>query len=915
MKNLFLLLIFSALTFTALAQEPRSISIKVMSTQDSSDVSGFLVIQGSKNYNSNEALQLLPGATTIFKDGFEAYYFVLSDADFDKGNRTLYIKPSQLALDAVVISAARRETQLRKAPISIYSKSHKELMTSPSHDIYYTLATSPETDIVQLGGNVKVINTRGFNDPFQNRFVQLVNGVDVQLPALNATLGNVTGPIQADVKRAELIAGPSSAMFGANAFQGLSNLITYNPLDDQNLEIQLKGGSRDYMDLQGVLNIANKKKNLGVKVGGAYNTMMDWEATDPNTNVYGKIGQPVNLSGALQGYLNSAIYPGQDSAFNQMAQTYFDSTPGALPGTHTITAPGVAEADAVDYRTISAKAVAGIFYRPTDKMEVSYTYNYSYGRQMLQGTTRYFFNVRSHIHDFNVSYDRLKLKVNYNQDDVYDSYNMLLAGNYMSISNFPLYVGALTQDYYESVYLASNGFTDALSAAEFEELFANSQVAAESAWWSADSDTFNNRLNEITTNTNSLLGAGLVDKSSIFHAEASYNLPVEVVKVDLLAYYRSSNPVSYGTLFEDTLVNAADAPADGSLDKNLDYVDLAAKEYGGLVQANKSLLDGKLDIWASARVDGHSNFKTQISPRGGLVANLGKHSIRAAYQYGFRNPTLQNQYIKLDLGRLLLLGNINGYTSLIGLSDFQAFAAEYAMGNVDTTLIPRTNIDPLVQEQVSSIEFGYRGEVKSFSIEANFFYNWYKNFIGSYRAMLVPNADNLSLLQMVGEITSTPSTARVIQIPVNFEDVVNTYGGSLKLTYRYTYKMLLSANYSYSGINVPATSTYLPGFNTPKHKVNFLAQGNRLYKGLGASAHARWADFTEWRSSIGDGVLPAYWNLDVAVHYDFDEPSTRVSLGCTNITDNQIRYAVGAPAIGRMVYASLVMDIDLKKKN
>lgn len=913
MKNIFFLLFFSALTIGAFAQDTRSISITVMNAQDSTDVPDVLIIQGDKNYNtSNEALQLLPGTTTIYKDGFEAHFYNLTGADFERGNLTIFLEPSQISLDAVVISAARRETQLRKAPISIYSLSHKELQNSPSHDIYYTLATNPETDIVQLGGNVKVINTRGFNDPFQNRFVQLVNGVDVQLPALNATLGNVTGPIPVDVKRAELIAGPSSAMFGANAFQGLSNLITYNPLDDQKLTLQLKGGSRDYMDVQGVLNIANKKNNIGVKVGGAYNSMMDWVADDPNTNVYGKVSLARDLNSDIQNYLNGAVFPGHDSTFNMMAQNYFDSIGGALPGTRTLSAPGVAEADVVDYKTISAKAVAGIFYRPTDKMEVSYTYNYSYGRQMLQGTTRYFFNVRSHIHDFNFKYDNFKLKVNHNQDDVYDSYNMLLTGNYMSQANFPTYVKTLVNDYYESVYLASNGFADTLSASEFETIFANSQAAAESAWWDPDSQTFSDTLNRITTDINSLSGSGLVDRSSIFHVEGTYSLPIEVVKVDLLAYYRSSNPVSYGTLFEDTLVNAADAPADGSLDKSLDYVDLAAKEYGGLVQVNKAFLNDKLDVWASARVDAHSNFKTQLSPRGGVVLNLRNHSIRAAYQYGFRNPTLQNQYIKLDLGRLLLLGNINGYTSLIGLTQFQEFGAQMAMGNTDTTLIPKTDIKPLVQEQVSSIEFGYRGQVKSFSFQANFYYNWYKNFIGSYRGFMAQNADNLSTMQIVGEIVG--GNARLIQVPVNYDDVVNTYGGSVGVSYRYSYKMLLSANYSYAGINVPETSTYLPGFNTPTHKVNLLAQGNRLYKGFGASAHARWADVTDWRSSIGDGVLPAYWNMDVALHYDFDEPSTRVTVGCTNITNNQIRYAIGAPAIGRMVYASLVMDISLKNK-
>lgn len=824
---------------------------------------------------------------------------------------TILLKP-QSYLDSVVISAARRGTELRTSPGSIYSLSQKEIRNNATGDIYSSLSTLSETDIVQLGGNVRVINTRGFNDAFQTRFVQLLNGMDAQLPALNITTGNLTGPIPIDVKRVELIAGPSSAMFGANAFNGLLNTLTTNPLEEEKIIVQVKGGNREYIDMQGMINIKPfHNEKLGIKLGGAFNKMNDWPASDVHFNIYGKISAPLNVENNLKNYLTSTVLPATDSTFYLTALNYFDTSPGAYIGTTTVTAPGVKEQDLTDYETRSAKAVAGIFYQPKANMELSYQYNFSLGEQILQGTTRYSINAYSHLHDFNFRFDKLRLKLNYNSDEFFDSYNFLLTGNYMSRSNMPLYTDALVADYYESVYLSSRGFSLPVDSVQFAALFAGSRITAETAWWSAESDTFKNRLHEITTNPNSLKGSALLDKSRIFGSEISYSVPVDFLNIDVLGYFKYSRPVSYGTLFVDTLVHASDASVDGTIDKSLEYVKLYAYEGGGLIQLNKAFFQKKLDLWTSLRLDAHSNFKTQFSPRGGISVNLGAHSIRASYQSGFRNPTLQNQYIRLDLGQVLLLGNITGYSSLISLASFQAFGAQLAQGIFDTTLLSRNNIERLTQEQVKSIELGYRGQVSNFSFELTGYYNRYKNFIGNYRGFMVENAEDLSLAGIIDSIRS--NKARLIQIPINFDEQVNTYGVSASATYNYSNKLILSTNYTYSNIQLPDNPAYIPGFNTPRHKCNIQAQINKIYKGLGASFLWRWTDKLDWQSSIGDGVISAQSSTDLALYYHFDQPSTRITMGCTNIFNTDLQYAIGAPTIGRFYYVSLLMEIALGK--
>ena len=67
----------------------------------------------------------------------------------------------------------------------------------------------------------KAINSRGFGTFANTRFVQLVDGMDNAAPALNFPLGNLLGMTETDVLNVELIPGTNSALYGANAMNGI----------------------------------------------------------------------------------------------------------------------------------------------------------------------------------------------------------------------------------------------------------------------------------------------------------------------------------------------------------------------------------------------------------------------------------------------------------------------------------------------------------------------------------------------------------------------------------------------------------------------------------------------------------------------------------------------------------------------
>jgi iron complex outermembrane receptor protein len=65
-----------------------------------------------------------------------------------------------------------------------------------------------------------VINTRGFGNTQNVRFINRVDGIEMQSTALNVPVITFTSPAEIDIANAEVVAGPASALYGPNAFNG-----------------------------------------------------------------------------------------------------------------------------------------------------------------------------------------------------------------------------------------------------------------------------------------------------------------------------------------------------------------------------------------------------------------------------------------------------------------------------------------------------------------------------------------------------------------------------------------------------------------------------------------------------------------------------------------------------------------------
>jgi outer membrane receptor protein involved in Fe transport len=95
----------------------------------------------------------------------------------------------------------------------------------------------------------KSINTRGFATVANTRFMQLVDGMDNSSPLLNFVLGNMIGVSEIDVQSVELLPGASSALYGANAFNGILFMNSKSPFTSPGITAYAKFGQTSQKQL------------------------------------------------------------------------------------------------------------------------------------------------------------------------------------------------------------------------------------------------------------------------------------------------------------------------------------------------------------------------------------------------------------------------------------------------------------------------------------------------------------------------------------------------------------------------------------------------------------------------------------------------------------------------------------------
>lgn len=125
-----------------------------------------------------------------------------------------------------VTSVSGRPESLRSAPASVFVISGEDIRRSTATNLPEALRLAPNLQVARLNAGQYAISARGFNDSIGNKLLVLVDGRSVYSSLYSGVFWDAQNPVLEDIERIEVISGPGGTLWGANAVNGIINVIT-----------------------------------------------------------------------------------------------------------------------------------------------------------------------------------------------------------------------------------------------------------------------------------------------------------------------------------------------------------------------------------------------------------------------------------------------------------------------------------------------------------------------------------------------------------------------------------------------------------------------------------------------------------------------------------------------------------------
>lgn len=836
--------------------------------------------------------------------------FVSTTVNITQSGQTLNIvlNEEQTSLDEVVISASRTPERIFESPVTVERFGLKEIKNTASADFYDGLENLKGVDVNTNSLTFKSINTRGFASFANTRFMQLVDGMDNSSPALNFPMGNLVGMNENDVQSVELLPGAASALYGANAFNGILFMRSKNPFDftgisgyyKQGITSQDDSGDNTYRDF-GIRAAHKFSEYFAAKVNFGYLRGTDWTAS----NYAGKPGTGDSRSSL--NYDGYNIYGDEVSTNIRAASGGLGIIPDVV-----VSRTGYEERYLTDYNAESVKADWGLYLRPwANDFEIAYVGKIGTGSTIYQGSNRYSIDgFTQQQHKIEVKNNNFFIRTYLVADKAGDSYDMVFTGININRAWKP------DQQWFSDYIQTYAGAT--LGGATDEQAHAAARAQAETGRLVPGTPEFESTFNTVIKDPDFAKGSQFKDASKYFHTDANYNFSHlwDVIDVQVGGSYRKYDLNSFGTIYTD-------------YEGTIEY-----SEFGIYTQLQKELALSErlsLKLTGSARYDKSEFFDGFLSPRLSAGVTIDQnHNIRASVQTGFRNPTTQDLFIGLDAGKAILVGSapanldrysrnydisasgqLMGQPASITQTGGAAYTNSYLASSVqdfaatgDPAMLEVGNSALVTPEKVSSAEIGYRGKIKTTAVDMSLYYNRYKDFI-SGEVVIAPFygevGDNALSLAAVAN-----GDYQVYQTYTNSKADVNSYGGSIGISTKVLGNFDLSGNYTYTkqDFDQDAFPDFQTNFNTPEHKAKIGFGNTELFKNFGFNLAWRWSDTYFWQSTFGNGDIPAYHTADVQINYTVPVIKSTFKMGATNLLGDDYTTAIGTGYIGSMYYVS-----------
>ena len=877
-------------------------------------------------------------------------------------------------LDEVVVTASRVPQRIFESPVTVEKYSLKNIQRTPSADFFEGLQNVKGVQMNQSGLVFSQVNTRGFGTAYNEGFVTMVDGMNTQAPVFGFAVGNLIGLNELDVESVELLPGSASALYGMDAYKGIMSIKSKSPFEHEGISgyyrsgttQQEVGGNNAFTDFG--IRIAKKLSDKwAVKVAFSAKEGKEWAAGDTrHTRECSNCGE----GSIVEGYDPNA--PDYNAVNEYGEQTFtglqqmgliglggLTAFPNAANYFDTVVTTGYTEQELFGNEASSVKGNFGIYFRPSDDTEISFSSLMGTGEAPLPAG-----NARYNIKDFVVQLHKLEVKTGgltarafYTKEDAGNTtqstalatsvalaqpggiqngwgntyLNTYLGGAAFAAGFTPDAAGVgalLTTVVAPDIATGGTSFANLFPAGVNGLLHQNARAAADANMLMPGSSDFNAAIDAATDQAilkfsdTGTLGALIVDVSEVSTFEANYDFEDKISFANVIVggLYRSFNLDTDGTLYTD-------------YDDPIEY-----NEFGLFAQMQKDLFDDNVSLTASMRYDKQSVMEdANVTPRMGLLFKLSdKSNVRVSAQLGFRNPTNQDKFIGLFNGQELLLGttedNIDRFNQDLGAADLDGdgvaetafnWTGDWVFNNAfnksafdsSGTLLAE-ELNYVEAEKVTSYDIGYRYNTKNFTLDVNAYYSQYENFIGTNSvyvpASILVNGAIAQGLPSDQAIAATMAGGGFLQfgMDANLDVPFDTFGMSLEAITKLNASTTMNFIYEYNELDyeAEANSDFELSWNTPKHRMKF-GFTSKLGGGATLSANARYNSEYYYESSFIDATIRENTVFDAKLMFGIKAlDNLQFEVGGNNIAGREYVSIPGSGNIGSLYYAGAKMQ-------
>ena len=833
----------------------------------------------------------------------------------------LALSPEAIRLQEFVVTASRgKREKLTDAPaaISVITSVEIARRTNPNLGDYFKYVKG--VDFTASGIDGFNLSARGFNTSFSSRLLTLTDGRKANVPSLRLIAYNTIPISSDDVDQIEVVLGPSSALYGPNAFAGVANIITKKPRFSTGTSAGVSYGNRDYRKWQ--VRHAGTRGRLGYKISIVDFSASDWEWIDPEEKKghhdcwnprWGDCDQDLDDPN----YPYQWIWDGYDIRIDRNGNgKYYDPADSLIKGVDHI-------------RTdLNRDGIPDLPDFSVENQRVDLRLDYDFGKN----------------HSLIYGYGRARAT------------NINITGVARYLADKWIYQN------HQLRYIRNNLFVQTYlntsDAGQTRNLRDGSRIF--------DKSTFYHLQLQHTLEFPRLLGT-----------QVSYGFDYQRTMPKTFGSILPDGKA--GKSFDD---DGKDNDGDGKIDEYAEGL-IITNEYGLYFQST-SQLPKSLELVLASRLDLHTGvqdsvnglkflddpllggtvpYAPQISPKIGLLWKPAENqTFRLTAARAFNTPSSQGLYLDLLVGQVVPFGikargNAAGYhyprnpAGELMMFDTRALSStEFMLSDIpeDAILyIPPVlgrpaqfiqaenviDIEAVRSEEIFTLEAGYIGILGTrLRLTLDIYHSWYADFISDLTwitPVVLDTADGLDNAEVIGIIGTeehngiNPGPDGKFGTADDFRDLTFenpmeliltniNYGevdlGGVDLSIYYIASRSLSGEFRMSFLGAQAFDNPLTGakdpINAPAYKIsaslNYTDLGERWWAGLSF----RHIPTFDWSAGVFFGTIKTYTVIDLNMGYRLTDLFT-LKANLNNLTNDVHREIVGGAELGRQIIVNL----------